>query len=118
MGRTTTGTMSGGVSPVGEFCQVGELQRAVCHVEKLVAGLFDCVFHPQPVEQRALGLLLAGCNFDQAPKRDAQIWGPLDSALRQALRFEQALEALVCLPRWQSGEEEGCENLVLTEFYS
>jgi hypothetical protein len=24
-------------------------------------------FHPQPVEQRALGLLLAGCDFDQVP---------------------------------------------------
>jgi hypothetical protein len=35
--------------------------------EKLVAGLFDLVFHPQPVEQRALGLLLAGCGSDQAP---------------------------------------------------
>jgi hypothetical protein len=32
----------------------------------LVVGLFDRVFHPQPVEQRALGLLLAGCDFDQA----------------------------------------------------
>jgi hypothetical protein len=29
--------------------------------------LFDGVFHPQPVEQRALGLLLAGGGFDQAP---------------------------------------------------
>ena len=35
--------------------------------EKLVAGLFDGVFHPQPVEQRALGLLLAGCDFGQVP---------------------------------------------------
>ena len=35
--------------------------------EKLVAVLFDGVFHPQPVEQRALGLLLAGGGFDQAP---------------------------------------------------
>jgi hypothetical protein len=34
--------------------------------EKLVGGLCDPVFHPQPVEQRALGLLLAGCDFDQA----------------------------------------------------
>ena len=34
--------------------------------EKLVAGLFDGVFHPQPVEQRALGLLLAGGGFDHA----------------------------------------------------
>jgi hypothetical protein len=33
------------------------------HGEKLVAGLFDPVFHPQPVEQRALGLLLAGGDF-------------------------------------------------------
>jgi hypothetical protein len=32
--------------------------------EKLVAGLFDGVFHPQPVEQRALALLLAGGDFD------------------------------------------------------
>ena len=29
----------------------------VGHGEKLVAGLFDRVFPPQPVEQRALGLL-------------------------------------------------------------
>ena len=36
--------------------------------EKLVAGLFDGVFHPQPVEQRALGRLLAECDFNQAPK--------------------------------------------------
>jgi hypothetical protein len=35
--------------------------------EKLVAGLFDGVFHAQPVEQCALGLLLAGGDFDQAP---------------------------------------------------
>jgi len=35
--------------------------------EKLVAGLFDLAFHPQPVEQRALGLLLAGCGSDKAP---------------------------------------------------
>jgi hypothetical protein len=35
--------------------------------EKLVAGLFDPIFHPQPVEQRALGLLLVGGDFDQAP---------------------------------------------------
>ena len=39
----------------------------VGHGEKLVAGLFDCVFHAQPVEQRTLGLLLAGGDFDQAP---------------------------------------------------
>jgi hypothetical protein len=31
------------------------------------AGLFDRAFHPQPVEQRALSLLLAGRDFDQAP---------------------------------------------------
>ena len=31
--------------------------------EKLVAGLFDPVFHLQPVEQRVLGLLLGGGNF-------------------------------------------------------
>jgi hypothetical protein len=37
------------------------------HGEKLVAGLFNLVFHPQPVEQRALGLLLAGGDFDRAP---------------------------------------------------
>jgi len=35
--------------------------------EKLVAGLFDCVFHPQPVEQLALSLVLVGCDFDPAP---------------------------------------------------
>jgi len=32
--------------------------------EELVAGLFDAVFHAQPVEQRALGLLLVGVEFD------------------------------------------------------
>jgi hypothetical protein len=31
--------------------------------EKLVAGLFDAVFHAQPVEVCALGLLLAGSRF-------------------------------------------------------
>jgi hypothetical protein len=34
------------------------------HREKFVAGLFDRVFHPQPVEQRALGLVLKGGEFD------------------------------------------------------
>jgi len=38
------------------------------HGEKLVAGLFDSVTHPQSVEQPALGLLLARSDFDQAPK--------------------------------------------------
>ena len=38
--------------------------------EKLVAGLFDGVFHPQPVEQRALGLLLAGGDSSRRRK-----WG-------------------------------------------
>jgi hypothetical protein len=33
--------------------------------EKLVAGLCDPVFHPQPVEQSALDLLLAGRNLDE-----------------------------------------------------
>ena len=37
------------------------------HGEELVAGLFDPVFHSQPVEQRALGLPLAARDFDQAP---------------------------------------------------
>jgi hypothetical protein len=37
------------------------------HGDKLVAGLFERLFHPQPVEQRELGLLLAECHFDQAP---------------------------------------------------
>jgi hypothetical protein len=36
--------------------------------EKFVAGLFDRLFNPQPAEQRALGLLLAGRDFDQAPE--------------------------------------------------
>jgi len=39
----------------------------VGHREKLLAGLFDLAFHPQQVEQLALGLLLAGRDFDQAP---------------------------------------------------
>jgi len=43
------------------------------HGEKLVAGLFDCVFHPQPVEQRALGLLLEADDFDQAQDGIGQI---------------------------------------------
>ena len=34
--------------------------------EKLAAGLFDRVFHPQPVGQRALGLLLAGGDLERA----------------------------------------------------
>jgi hypothetical protein len=41
--------------------------------EKLVAGLFDGVFHPQPVEQRALGLLLVGGEFDYAPNETGSI---------------------------------------------
>jgi hypothetical protein len=28
---------------------------------------FPLAFHPQPVEQRALGLLLAGCDFGEVP---------------------------------------------------
>jgi len=36
------------------------------HGEKLVAGLFDGVFRSQPVEQRLLGLLLGGADFNQA----------------------------------------------------
>lgn len=32
--------------------------------EKLIAGLFDVVFHSQPVQQRALGLLLASPEFN------------------------------------------------------
>ena len=39
----------------------------VRHGEKLVAALLGRVFHPQPVEQRALGLLLAGRDFNQVP---------------------------------------------------
>jgi hypothetical protein len=35
--------------------------------ERLVAGLLDPVFHPQPVEQCSLGLLPAGDEFDQVP---------------------------------------------------
>jgi hypothetical protein len=38
----------------------------VGHGEKLVAGLFDGVFHAQPVEQRVLRLLLAGGDSNQA----------------------------------------------------
>ena len=40
--------------------------------EKFVAGLFDLVFHPQPVEQGALGLLLTGRDLDQAPDETGQ----------------------------------------------
>jgi hypothetical protein len=36
--------------------------------EKLATGLFDRVFRPQPVEQDALGLLLAGGDFARAPE--------------------------------------------------
>jgi hypothetical protein len=51
--------------------QRGPLNRGVQNAEcadgeKLVAGLLDRVFHPQPVEQRALGLSLAGWDFEQA----------------------------------------------------
>ena len=35
--------------------------------EKLQTGLCDPVFHSQPVEQRALGLVLAEGDFNQAP---------------------------------------------------
>jgi hypothetical protein len=38
------------------------------HSEKLVAGLFDPILHPQPVEQRALGLLLVGGDFEREPE--------------------------------------------------
>jgi hypothetical protein len=38
------------------------------HGEKLVAGLCYTVFHSQPVEQRALILLLAGRDSDQRPE--------------------------------------------------
>jgi len=45
------------------------------HSEKLVAGLFDAVFHPQPVEQHALGLPLAGGDFEQAPDELGSFYG-------------------------------------------
>jgi hypothetical protein len=55
----------------GQFLVTGALHLADPGVgiesgqdEKLVAGLFDPVFHPQPVEQRALGPLLAGGEFN------------------------------------------------------
>jgi hypothetical protein len=48
------------------FNSAPQVSESSCR-EKLVAGLFDCVFHPQPVEQCALGLLLAGGEFDLAP---------------------------------------------------
>jgi hypothetical protein len=35
--------------------------------ERLITGLFDRVFHRQPVEQRALSLLLAGGDLHRAP---------------------------------------------------
>ena len=35
--------------------------------EKLVAVPLDAAFHSQPVEHRALGLLLAGSHLDQVP---------------------------------------------------
>ena len=34
--------------------------------EKPVAGLYDPTLHSQPVEQRAVGLLLAGCDSSMA----------------------------------------------------
>ena len=40
----------------------------VGHGEKLVAGLFDRVFHLPPVEQGALGLLLVGGDFEREPE--------------------------------------------------
>ena len=57
--------------------------------EKLVAGLFDGVFHSQPVEQRALGLLLAGGDFDQAPDG-------MGSHRRPALSHLWSGQAMVC----------------------
>jgi hypothetical protein len=66
------------------------------HGEKLVAGLFDGVFHRQSVEQRALGLLLAGGDFDQAAKSGGQVWDGW--ARRHGEYFlERALESLACL---------------------
>jgi hypothetical protein len=44
------------------------------HGEKLVAGLLDRIFPPQPVEQRALGLLVAGRDFDLVPR--VKVIGP------------------------------------------
>jgi len=58
-----TPLVSGFLPPAFSF--QGFSLSAFCLV--LVAGLFDAVFHPQPVEQRALGLLLAGGGFDQVP---------------------------------------------------
>jgi hypothetical protein len=49
-------------TPAAAFCILPSYFFLSC-----TAGLFDPVFHPQPVEQRALGLLLAGCDFNQAP---------------------------------------------------
>jgi hypothetical protein len=52
--------------------------------EKLVAGLFDGVFHPQPIEQRALGPLLAGGDFNQASDEMSRITG------RRFLTYDRA----------------------------
>ena len=51
--------------------QRGALNRGVQNAEcadseRFVAELLDRVFHPLPVEQRALGLSLAGWDFEQA----------------------------------------------------
>jgi hypothetical protein len=46
-----------------------KFRELMARARKLAVGLFDGVFHPQPVEQRALGLLLAGGYFDRVPSQ-------------------------------------------------
>src|ERR1035438_129775 len=51
---------SGRCKPHSSFCILPCAFPLSGQGEELVAGLFDAVFHSQPVEQRALCLLLAG----------------------------------------------------------
>src|ERR1022692_2335215 len=60
---------SGRCKPHSSFCILPCAFPLSGQGEELVAGLFDAVFHSQPVEQSALGLLLAGGEFDWAAKK-------------------------------------------------
>ena len=87
-------------------------RRTDGHGRKLVAGLFDRVFQSQPVEQRALGLLLTRSDSHLAPNE-------MGANLRSAL-FELPLSEPKVLPVCgYAGTAQGAEcnetwNLFLT----
>jgi len=86
--------------------------------EKLVAGLFDRVFYQPPVEQRALGLLPAGGDLEQAPEPG---WVVVVSQVRRGynstMKFRVLLEYDAQAGRWSAvfPDLPGCASAGDTE---